>query len=153
MRRPLGIHFSGHGILNNFESVGDYHAQVKDEGDFLLFETDDGDSQLVSRNQLKQLMEKTQAELDFVFVASCHSEFVGRIFLEAGVKHVICIDYNFEVEDDAVMTFTDAFYDAVFSNKMCICQAFYNAQLAVSISNSTEQADIFKLLVRDYLLD
>ena len=26
MRRPLGIHFSGHGILNNFESVGDYHA-------------------------------------------------------------------------------------------------------------------------------
>jgi hypothetical protein len=26
MRRPLGIHFSGHGILNNFESVGDYHS-------------------------------------------------------------------------------------------------------------------------------
>ena len=86
-------------------------------------------------------------------MASCHSEFVGRIFLEAGVKHVICIDHNFEVEDDAVMTFTDAFYDAVFSNKMCICQAFYNAQLVVSISNSTEQADIFKLLVRDYMLD
>jgi hypothetical protein len=34
---------------------------------------------------------------------------------------VICIDHNFEVEDDAIMTFTDAFYDAIFSNKMCIC--------------------------------
>ncbi len=87
----------------------------------MLFETDEGDSQLVSRNQLKKLIERTEAELDFVFVASCHSEFVGRIFLEAGVKHVICIDHNFEVEDDAVMTFTDAFYDSIFSNKMCIC--------------------------------
>jgi hypothetical protein len=44
MRRPLGIHFSGHGILNTEESVGDYHFEHKDEGDFLLLETDEGDS-------------------------------------------------------------------------------------------------------------
>ena len=49
MRRPLGIHFSGHGILNTFEQVGDYHYLHKDEGDFLLLETEEGDSQLVSR--------------------------------------------------------------------------------------------------------
>jgi len=33
-------------------------------------------------------------DLQFVFVASCHSEQVGRIFIEAGVPHVICIDQN-----------------------------------------------------------
>jgi hypothetical protein len=38
------MHFSGHGILNNFESVGDYHYAHKDEGDFLLMETAEGDS-------------------------------------------------------------------------------------------------------------
>ena len=54
-------------------------------------------------------------------MASCHSEFVGRIFLEAGANHVICIDHENEVEDDAVITFSDAFYDAVFSNAMNIC--------------------------------
>ena len=31
-------------------------------------------------------------ELQFVYVASCHSEQVGKIFLEAGIPHVICID-------------------------------------------------------------
>ena len=30
--------------------------------------------------------------LQLVYVASCHSEEAGKIFLEAGVPHVICID-------------------------------------------------------------
>jgi len=148
-RQPIGIHFSGHGILNTYETVGDYHELTKDQGDFLLFETDEGDSQLVSRTQLKKLIDTTGAKLDFVFVASCHSEFVGRIFLEAGAKHVICIDQKNEVDDNAVITFTDAFYDAVFSNEANICKAFMNAQVVVSISHSPKEANIFKLLVRD----
>jgi len=122
---------------------------TKNQGDFLLFETDEGDSQLVSRTQLKKLIELNEAELDFVFVASCHSEFVGRIFLEAGAKHVICINQSNEVEDNAVLTFTDAFYDAVFSNSMSICKAFLNARAVVSINHSPEQANIFKLLLYD----
>ena len=47
-RKPCGLHFSGHGIQNNYESVGDYHYEHKEEGDFLLFETEKGDSQLIS---------------------------------------------------------------------------------------------------------
>lgn len=115
----------------------------------MLFETDEGDSQLVSRKQLKELIDATGAKLDFVFVASCHSEFVGRIFLEAGAKHVICIDQKNEVEDSAVITFTDAFYDAIFSNAMSICKAFLNARAIVNINHSPEQASIFKLLLFD----
>ena len=50
---------------------------------------------------------KNECELEFVVVATCHSEFVGKIFQEAGAKHVICITQSEEVEDDAIITFTD----------------------------------------------
>jgi hypothetical protein len=145
MRRPLGIHFSGHGIRNNEESVGDYHFQHATEGDFLLFETIEGDSQLVSRDELKRLILATKTNLDFVFLANCHSEFVGNIFREAGARHVICINHENEVADEAVLSFTEAFYDAVFAN-MKICDAFRQAKEAVSISISAQQASIFKCL-------
>jgi hypothetical protein len=32
------------------------------------------------------------AKLDFVFMATCYSEFSAEIFLKAGAEHVICID-------------------------------------------------------------
>jgi hypothetical protein len=47
------------------------------------------------------------------------------------------------------MTFTDAFYDAVFSNVMSVCKAFVAAQTVVSINNGPDQAKIFKLLKLD----
>mmetsp|Transcript_10048 Transcript_10048/g.15314 ORF Transcript_10048/g.15314 Transcript_10048/m.15314 type:complete len:100 (+) Transcript_10048:4034-4333(+) len=40
----------------------------------------------------KMETEVLPTELQFVYVASCHSEQVGKIFLEAGIPHVICID-------------------------------------------------------------
>lgn len=55
-----------------------------------------------------------QCKLDFVVVATCHSEFVGRIFLEAGAEHVVCIRSSDEVADEAVLHFTSTFYSAVF---------------------------------------
>lgn len=51
-KQPLALHFSGHGILNRPETVGEIHYLHKDEGDFLLLETSEGDSQLVSRCML-----------------------------------------------------------------------------------------------------
>jgi hypothetical protein len=76
-------------------------------------ETPEGDSQLVSRQQLKSLIQSTGTQLSFVFIATCHSEFVGRIFLEAGARHVICIDQQAEVLDEAIISFTDTFYDMI----------------------------------------
>lgn len=126
-KKPLGIHFSGHGIQNNYESLGDTHYQYKNEGDFLLLETLQGDSKLVSKNKLQRLINAAQCKLEFVVVATCHSEFVGRIFLEAGAKHVVCIRKQDEVADEAVLHFTNAFYSAVFSQKESICKAFQYA--------------------------
>ena len=57
----------------------------------MVLENEKGGSELVSREQLKKMIKQNRCELKFVFVATCHSEFVGRIFMEAGAKHVICI--------------------------------------------------------------
>ena len=77
--------------------------------------------------QLQKMIKKNKCELQFVVVATCHSEFVGRIFMEAGAKHVICIKQSEEVEDDAVITFTDHFYGMLFEQNMKICDAFEQA--------------------------
>ena len=60
-----------------------------------------------------------------MFIASKDSECVARIFVEAGVQHVIYT--NPDVDSNSLMTFTGAFYDAVFSNDSNICHAFFNA--------------------------
>lgn len=93
------------------------------------------------------MIRHNKCELEFVFVASCHSEFVGRIFQQAGAKHVICIKHSQEVMDDAIITFTDTFYRVLFENKEHICTAFYQAQLSVEIRYSKKEASIFFLLL------
>ena len=60
----------------------------------------------------------------FVFLAACNSENVGRIFLKAGVKHVICVDQNQRILDRAAIEFSKIFYDEVFDDGNSICSAF-----------------------------
>jgi len=38
-----------------------------------------------------------------VFVSSCHSENIGKVFESAGAKHVICFDRRFEVADEVAI--------------------------------------------------
>lgn len=147
--KPTGLHFSGHGLLNTFESVGDYHFLHKDEGDFLLIENIESDSHLISRKMLRELILATKCELEFVVIATCHSEFVGRIFLEAGAKHVVCIQNNSEVMDKSAITFSENFYDSVFTASLDICSSFHNARIMVEISHGKKEAEIFKLLIND----
>ena len=79
-QKPLALHFSGHGLLNRVEDIGeDLCDEYKGQGDLLLLETEEGDSQLVSRDALKKMIEQNECDLQFVMVATCHSEFVGKI--------------------------------------------------------------------------
>jgi hypothetical protein len=122
--QPLAFHFTGHGILNNKENLGRSFMFRKDEGNFLLFETEDGEGMLVSEKTLIDLCNSSKVKLEFVFVASCHSEFAGKIFLNAGAKHVICVKQSESIADLAVITFSKIFYQAVFSQNMTICDSF-----------------------------
>ena len=56
-QNPMGIHFSGHGLLNNVKSIGaDLALYYEGKGDLLLLETETGDSQLVCREELKEMI-------------------------------------------------------------------------------------------------
>jgi len=58
----------------------------------LVYETEeDCKAHLFTEVQLRRQLESEKVELQFVFVASCHSEKTGRQFHKAGAKHVICI--------------------------------------------------------------
>ena len=69
--------------------------------------------------------------LQFVFVASCHSEEVGKIFNEAGIPHVICINKKETVLDKAAIEFSKFFYDEVFDSYKNICEAYRYAKAKV----------------------
>ena len=48
-KNPLGIHFSGHGLLNNVTELGpELFKMYEGQGNFLLLETEDGGGNLVS---------------------------------------------------------------------------------------------------------
>ena len=40
---------------------------------------------------LKDLLGAGGLKLDFVFVSACHSKKTGEAFVQAGVKHVVCV--------------------------------------------------------------
>ena len=80
-KNPLGIHFSGHGLLNNESELGpELFKMYEGQGNFLLLETEDGGGNLVSTQSLKKMISKSYCDtsgLMLVVVATCHSEFVG----------------------------------------------------------------------------
>ena len=82
-KNPLALHFTGHGteVKNPDKTIS--HS--------LLLEYEDGEAEEVSEKQLIDIIRQSNADLEFVFVASCYSEFAGKAFLNAGARHVICV--------------------------------------------------------------
>ncbi len=102
-QQPLALHFTGHGTEEKDEKTGKI-------SNTLMLEHTYGEAETVSEEQLKKILESSKAELDFVFVASCYSEFAGKIFQNIGVKHVICIKSGNTIGDDVVIMFSTVFY-------------------------------------------
>ena len=88
---PIDLHFSGHGIENNIESLGSDYFLNKDKGNILLLEDEQGMSDYFYEKDLKYMIEMSRNTFEVVFVSSCYSQFAGEVFLNAGAKHVICI--------------------------------------------------------------
>lgn len=141
--------------------------KYKNKGDVLIFENESGASEFFFTTELKKMFEDIQSskkgtqvadadadkaetvkttDLQFVYVASCHSEQVGRIFLEAGVPHVICIDQNETILDKAAVEFSKFFYDEVFDTFKNICDAYTYAKEKVEKAYGKFQAEKIMLL-------
>mgnify|MGYP000102426287 CR=1 FL=1 len=144
--------------------------KYKNKGDVLIFENESGASDFFFTSELKKLFEDIRAakkgpdnggepqdnceadkttDLQFVYVASCHSEQVGRIFLEAGVPHVICIQQSETILDKAAVEFSKFFYDEVFDTFKNICDAYSYAKDKVEKYYGKFQADKIMLLKND----
>ena len=80
---------------------------------------------MVSQVLLKDILSTYEFKFELVFVSSCHSEFVGDIFFNAGASHVISIKDSETISDEASIIFAKAFYNALFSNEnFTVCKAF-----------------------------
>ena len=114
------------------------------KGPALVFENDrDCLGKYLHADELKKIVAETEIQLDFVFMATCHSEFAAKIFLEAGAQHVIGINHEQPVKDDAIITFTQTFYSILWNERSQICKCFEIAKLAVQISHGKEEASKF----------
>ena len=91
IRNPYVLHFSGHGVKNSPEFLGNSASLYKGEGDMLVFEDQCCDGVIMSEVKLTSILEKCNTNIKAVVVLSCHSELIGNIFHNAGIKHVICI--------------------------------------------------------------
>lgn len=143
-KSPKIVHISCHGIPH---AQSCFTSQTRDEGDYLLFEHEILIGELISEKSLKNLVSNVD-RTELVFLAACDSEFAARIFLRKGARHVICIEDMKEVLDEAVLTFTDTFYRAVFEGNS-ICNAFSIAQKLTTNLHTWREAKIFKLQTSD----
>ena len=87
-----------------------FNPDLRDQGNFLLLESSTGEGELVGSKNLKKLIASHLPDLDLVFVAACNSDFVGKIFQQCGIKHVVCVKQKKSVLDEAAIEFTRMFY-------------------------------------------
>jgi len=147
------------GSSNNFQLACVDNAQVIHysgtalEGK-LAFESDPrlaipGQMTLVDGDVLKKLMNENSCKL--AFVASPAPRFAGQVFLDAGIKHVVCI-YSVELKDQTIESqvaanaFTTAFYADLISGSS-VSKA-YNTAILNAKSYPGYNADNFMLLPR-----
>lgn len=82
---------------------------------YLCSKKENGTAHFLTERHIKEFLEDSKCLLDFVFVASCHSEKAGKTFHRAGAKHVICIREDEKISDEAQIEFSIKFYEIIFS--------------------------------------
>ncbi|CAI2382289.1 unnamed protein product [Moneuplotes crassus] len=146
---PIALHFSGHGIENTYDNIGSDFYINEDKGNILLLEDEQGKSYYLFEKDLTTMIQEANTDLEVVFVSSCHSQFAGKVFLNAGAKHVICIQQGEKISDRASLRFSKVFYETLFVKHYNVCTSFRIAKEEIDkVINSTE-ANKFMLLTQD----
>ena len=124
--------------------------------DYLLFEDKYGRAEVVNCELLKKHIADNYSDkntLEFVFVASCHSEIVGEVFLQAGASHVVCVKRDEIISDGICNKFTELFYKALFGDNKTFCQAFDTAMMQIKSKEEFQgEEDKFLMLVQPSLM-
>lgn len=116
----------------------------------MVLENEDGSGQLISSQKLKMILDVCNSKLEVVFLSSCYSESEAEVLLNAGAKHVVCIQKTKKVMDEACIKFSRSFYQALFSECRTPCESFNIAQQTLSISQGLEgQSALFIMKTRN----
>jgi len=97
-----------------------------------------------------KLLSKGTHGLQLVFVSACHSEKIGRRFLQMGVPFVICCKEKAELNDNLAQKFTKQFYTLLLRGK-AVDEAYRDARRAVFVDKdgtgkATKEANKYILL-------
>ena len=117
----------------------------------IVLEDGYGGAHLLSLPSLSSLLCAASGSLpDLVFVAACSSKEIGTAFVNAGVQHVVAIESNVDLRDQAATVFTSAFYKTLAKAKS-VGMAFQIAKESVKSSPclTARDADNFLLLPED----
>ena len=129
-KQPVIIHFICH---------GDYSQERQKF--YLAFENNNGELEECDSDRIRKLFinENSLNSIQIVFVNACHSEEVGRVFLEAGVPCVIAVQSELKIEDKVAQSFSKIFYQELFNLKT-VREAFENS---ISVTQGKEDKRVF----------
>ena len=126
--KPLIMHIMCH---------GDYDTEKQEY--FLEFENSKAELLRMYPSRLKELLAGTDlSDIKMVFINACHSEAIGRAFLELGVGCVIVSQSEHKLNDEFAKVYAKLFYDELIEGKS-VSLAFENAKAqlkAVNINGS-----------------
>jgi hypothetical protein len=130
-RKPAIVHFSGHGS----------------DRDEIVFQDDQGQTKLVTKEAIVQLMMACSGDIRLVFFNTCYS----RNQAEAVVQHVdAAIGMKTSIADDAARIFASQFYSAIGFG-LSIEKAFQQARALIMMEGISEE-DTPELFVRHGLV-
>ncbi len=113
------LHFTGHG-----------------HPDCLALENGFGYMHALDREELKNYIMLNQGLTKVVVISSVHAQHTAKLFLSAGIKHVVCCEREAVFRDEGLVVFSKAFYTSIAKNK-ALQDAFHDGVEAVKLSPST----------------
>ena len=104
--------------------------------EYSLILEENGVVQKIKKNQLEEIIKKNSSiieNIDLIFISSCHSEHLGKIFLQNNAKNVIYIHGLTKVSNLASWKFTEYFFDNLINKNNTIKNSFDKAKDKVKI--------------------
>lgn len=85
-KEPKILHISCHGLNLPTKHAGMIHQakDLEEQQNYLLFETENGEGELVSFAELNKIIKKAMPKLNVVFIAACNSEIIGKLLQKCG---------------------------------------------------------------------
>lgn len=126
------LHLSGHG-----------------HPDCLALENGFGYMHACNQDELKNCIMLNQGLTKLVVVSAVHAKYTAKLFLGAGIKHVVCCEREAVFRDEGAVEFLRALYTSLAKNKT-IFDAFHDGVEAVkqypTTTSVTKASDRFQLL-------